>query len=59
MKKDFPLSAPHPCHEQWGEFTPTEKGRFCGACQKEVIDFTHLDSILCNGNGPARIQFSR
>jgi hypothetical protein len=40
MKKDFTLSVPRPCHERWSEFTPTEKGRFCGCCQKEVIDFT-------------------
>lgn len=40
MKKDFSISVPSPCHELWSEFTPTEKGRFCVACQKEVIDFT-------------------
>jgi CarboxypepD_reg-like domain len=40
MKNDFTLSVPSPCHERWSEFTPTEMGRFCGSCQKEVIDFT-------------------
>jgi CarboxypepD_reg-like domain len=40
MKKPFSLSIPTPCHERWSEFTPTQKGAFCGSCQKEVIDFT-------------------
>jgi len=30
-----------PCHEDWNSFTPTEKGGFCGSCQKDVIDFTN------------------
>ncbi len=41
MKTNFTLSVPTPCHENWANFTPTQNGRFCGACQKEVIDFTH------------------
>ncbi len=40
MKKQFALTVPTPCHENWNNFTPTQKGKFCGACQKEVIDFT-------------------
>ncbi len=40
MKRNFTLAIPSPCHEKWDQFTPTQKGRFCGACQKEVIDFT-------------------
>ncbi|MBX2895074.1 MAG: carboxypeptidase-like regulatory domain-containing protein [Cyclobacteriaceae bacterium] len=40
MKKQFALTVPSPCHEDWNNFTPTQKGKFCGACQKEVIDFT-------------------
>ncbi|HYH16689.1 MAG TPA: T9SS type A sorting domain-containing protein [Flavisolibacter sp.] len=41
MKK-FNLSVPKPCHENWNQMTPGEKGRFCGACQKTVVDFTHM-----------------
>ncbi|PTX61617.1 carboxypeptidase-like protein [Kordia periserrulae] len=34
------ISIPEPCHENWNEMSPTEKGRFCKVCTKEVIDFT-------------------
>lgn len=36
------LSIPEPCHEGWDNMTPSEKGRFCSSCQKEVIDFTGM-----------------
>ncbi len=36
------LSIPEPCHQGWDNMTPSEKGRFCSSCQKEVIDFTGM-----------------
>ena len=31
-----------PCHENWDKMNPTEKGRFCGSCKTEVVDFTEM-----------------
>lgn len=40
MKKAIKISIPEPCHEDWAKMTPTEKGKFCSVCTKEVFDFT-------------------
>lgn len=37
----YKLQIQSPCHENWATMTPTERGAFCMACQKEVIDFTN------------------
>ena len=39
-KNHFQISIPEPCSEDWGAMTPDAQGRFCGVCQKSVIDFT-------------------
>ena len=38
----YELKIPKPCHEDWSKMSPTEKGRFCKSCKKEVIDFTAM-----------------
>ena len=39
---------PKPCHQNWDEMTPDEKGRHCQACNKTVVDFTKMtdDQVL-------------
>jgi hypothetical protein len=34
-----------PCQENWEQMIPSERGRFCNLCSKNVIDFTTLNSI--------------
>lgn len=36
------LFIPKPCHENWDNMQPEEKGKFCNACAKPVIDFSSM-----------------
>jgi len=47
MSKKIQLTIPTPCHENWNNMLPADKGRFCLSCSKEVVDFTAMsDSQL-------------
>ncbi len=41
-KQKTSIEIPKPCTESWAGMTPDTNGRFCGSCQKTVIDFTQL-----------------
>ena len=40
--KNAVLHVPNPCSQEWNKMTPQEKGRFCGSCNKTVVDFTKM-----------------
>lgn len=62
MRKPIQITIPQPCHEKWDEMTPTDKGRFCASCQKNVIDFTKASdrqiANTLNGNKSLCGRFS-
>ena len=37
------FTIPNPCHEDWNKMSPNDKGRFCDACNKTVIDFSGMN----------------
>lgn len=44
MKNQINLEINKPCSENFNLFKPTLDGGFCGSCQKEVIDFSKMNS---------------
>jgi hypothetical protein len=38
---NFIVRIPEPCHEDWNQMKPDEKGRYCNVCSKSVHDFSN------------------
>lgn len=36
------LRLDEPCHQKWSEMTPSDQGRYCDSCEKNVIDFSQM-----------------
>lgn len=54
--KQYKLRIDNPCSENWEKMTPTQEGKFCQSCSKNVIDFTNLSDqeilkIISNSSG--------
>jgi hypothetical protein len=43
--KSIQYSIPDPCEKNWNEMTPEATGRFCGSCEKSVVDFTNMSDF--------------
>lgn len=41
----YTIKIPEPCGEKWETMTPTEKGRYCDVCKKEIFDFTRITNL--------------
>ncbi|MGQ7854939.1 hypothetical protein ACUN24_11935 [Pedobacter sp. WC2501] len=42
MPSKFKIQISNPCHEDWEGMQSDVNGKFCGSCQKTVIDFTRF-----------------
>jgi hypothetical protein len=43
--KTIQYSIQNPCDKSWNEMTPESTGRFCGSCEKSVVDFTGMSDF--------------
>lgn len=59
------VQIPNPCHENWNNMLPADKGRNCLACAKTVVDFTNMSDhevqhyLLHNGVGNTCGRFKK
>ncbi|WP_373513334.1 hypothetical protein [Persicitalea sp.] len=65
-RSNYLLKIDDPCPESWAAMSPTDSGRFCASCAKNVIDFTNLsdDQVLAiikisSGNLCGRMEESQ
>jgi len=42
-KKALTLTIPEPCGENFNQMTPVKGGKFCGACEKTIVDFRTMN----------------
>jgi CarboxypepD_reg-like domain len=61
--KQILITIPEPCHENWNNMGPVEKGRFCGSCSKQVVDFSMMNdgemaAYLSSTNGKVCGRFN-
>jgi hypothetical protein len=46
MKKfNYTIQIPEPCHEDWNTMQADAQGKFCGSCNKSVIDFSNKSDM--------------
>lgn len=45
MESKYKILIPEPCNENWDGMTPNAQGKFCGSCQKNVVDFTSKSAV--------------
>ncbi len=43
--KKIQYSIQNPCDKSWNDMTPETNGRFCGSCEKSVVDFTVMSDF--------------
>lgn len=48
------FSIPSPCPQPWDTMTPATHGRYCGACEKVVVDFSRMSDAEVIGYFAAR-----
>lgn len=45
MPEKIQLFIADPCHERWDDMQPRTEGRYCGSCQKTVVDFSMMSDL--------------